>query len=430
MRSLVINDIAASIGIRVYCYSCGAFYDPRSEYLKVRKNKCSHPPQNQRYKSTIIEPAKGGLKRKRKSIIFDTRNLSEVILKGLEFKNHVKTKAIEKSKKQKPANPTLLIDCFAMYLDFKNDVGVADHLKRGLSKGAITEYKNHIIKWQQASDSIDDNFCKLEVDNISATNVAALIKLLSNYSNSKQKKAFGFFNQFYRYLNDNGYSVESPFKGIQVAAYIVNEPRAVTQGVFNEIVKEIRKGTKDDKVRGRSIYFNWLVEAMYFSAFTGRRREEFMLAKFSDIHLINGELLGGYIKLIDSKYTKQNKHKIGAIVKYTKAPIYPELHDFLIQMGYNKYKGTDRFIVAGDETKQRNTLVSNLTRAYSYYRNQLGMDKRIQLKGLRKHYITRMRNEYGDNANFFTGHASSRVDKLHYYDDREIFEKVKNFKLW
>jgi len=84
--------------------------------------------------------------------------------------------------------------------------------------------------------------------------------------------------------------------------------------------------------RGRSIYFDWLVEALTFSALAGRRREEFVLAKFSNIHLIDGELLGGYIKMIDSKYTLQNKHKIGIKAKYTKAPIYLELYDFLMQV--------------------------------------------------------------------------------------------------
>jgi hypothetical protein len=429
MRSLVLNDIATSLGIRIYCNGCGAFYDPRVEHLKIRKNKCPHPPHHQRYKSTIIEPANGG-KRKRKSIIHSTRSLQDVILFGLEFKNHVKSNAIEKSKKQKPAKPKLLIDCLAMYLDFKSDIDVADHLKKGLSRGALAEFKNHIVKWKLASDCIGDNFCKLKVDNISAKNVASLIKLLSNYSNSTQKKAYGFYNQLYRFLNENEYNIQSPFKGIQVATYVVNEPRAVTEKEFDQVITAIKKGTKDDKREGRTLYFDWLVDAMHFSALTGRRREEFMLAKFSDIYLINGELLGGYIKMIDSKYSKQNKYKIGFKAKYTKAPIYPELHDFLLEMGYEQYKGTDRFIVAGDETKQRNTLANNLTNAFAFYRNQLDMDKRIQLKGLRKHYITRMRNEYGDNANFFTGHASSRVDKIHYYDDREIFEKVKSFQLW
>ena len=41
-----------------------------------------------------------------------------------------------------------------------------------------------------------------------------------------------------------------------------------------------------------------------------------------------------------------------------------------------------------------------------------------------------MRNEFGDNANFFTGHSDGRIDKKHYYDDSEIFEKIKVFKLW
>jgi hypothetical protein len=155
-----------------------------------------------------------------------------------------------------------------------------------------------------------------------------------------------------------------------------------------------------------------------------------MMAKFSDIILINGELIGGYIKMLDSKFTRQNKHKIGFKVKYTKAPIYPELYEFLLKQGYEEHKDTGRFIVAGDETKQRNTLANNLTNAFAYYRNELEMDKRIQLKGLRKHYITRMRNEFGDNANFFTGHSSGRIDKKYYYDDSEIFKKVKDFKLW
>lgn len=60
----------------------------------------------------------------------------------------------------------------------------------------------------------------------------------------------------------------------------------------------------------------------------------------------------------------------------------------------------------------------------------MGLSKDIQLKGLRKTYVTRMRNEFGDNASFFTGHSSSRVHKINYYDTSEILEKVKEFELW
>lgn len=54
-----------------------------------------------------------------------------------------------------------------------------------------------------------------------------------------------------------------------------------------------------------------------------------MMAKFSDIQLFDGKLLGGYILLLDGKYSRQNKHKIGFTERYTKAPIFPELYEFL-----------------------------------------------------------------------------------------------------
>ena len=99
-------------------------------------------------------------------------------------------------------------------------------------------------------------------------------------------------------------------------------------------------------------------------------------------------------------------------------------------MGFEEFKDSDRYIVAGENKSQRDTLANNLTNAFSFYREKVNISPLVQLKGLRKKYITRMRNEFGDNANFFTGHKESRIDKKHYYDDSEIFEKVKSFVLW
>jgi len=416
--------------VRVYCNSCWAWYDPRKEKGKVRKKKCSHPPGKQCYKSTIDEPMLNG-ERQRRSLTYETRNLKELIVKALEYKINVKELAVAKAKECKPEKPTLLIDCLAMYLDFKNDIGVEDHANRDLSQGTLTEFKNHITKWRDATVIAGENFAKLRVDNISKKNVAATIKYLGNWSNSTQTKVFGFYNQFYKYLNENGYNIKSPFKGIEVSNETKTEARAVTYKEFLDVVEVMSNGTSDDKLRGRRIYFDWLPEAMHFAALTGRRiKHEFMDAKFSDIELIDGELLGGFIWILDSKYSKQNKHKIGFQPRYTKAPVYQELYDFLMEMGYKDHKDSDRYIVAGDEKKQRDTLANNLTNAFGFYRNKIGMSKKVQLKGLRKKFVTRMRNEFGDNANFFTGHKSSRIDSLHYYDDRELFEKVKEFRLW
>lgn len=431
MRSLKLNDVARGIGIRVYCNQCGTWFDPRLEDQKNRKNQCSHPVSKQRYKSTIIAPSGFFRKRKRRSRVFDTRDLDEVISQGLAFKQHVRNSiqnevTIEK-KKQKPM---LLIDCLAMFLDFVSDVDVLAFEQKSLSANTLASYKNYITKWKEATDLIGEDFTQLRVDKISDENKNSLFMYLTKYSKSTQKKAFGLFNQFYRYLNENGYGIQSPFKRIKISDEVNREPRALTHDEFELIKSTIAKGSKDDKLYGKSIHFDWVNDALDFAALTGRRREEFMNAKFSDIVLLDGNLLGSYITMVDDKYSKQRSNEASATTKNTKAPIFPELYDFLMKMGYEQYKNTDRYIVAGDETKQRDTLANNLTNCFGYYRPIAGLDDKIQLKGLRKKYVTRMRNEFGNNASFFTGHADSRIDKIHYYDDKEIFEKIVEFVLW
>ncbi|MDX2361986.1 MAG: hypothetical protein QNK23_14345 [Crocinitomicaceae bacterium] len=429
MRSLVLNDIAYNIGIRVYCNDCKTLFDPRTEKGKVRKKECTHAPAKQVYRSTICVPFYGG-KRKRKAHKFDSRNLDEVINEGFSFKQEVKNNATQAVQSKKQEKPMLLIDCLAMFLDYKHGVGVAEHLKKELDPGTLREFNGHITKWKDATTLAGEDFERLRADSISEENISATIKHLSTWSNSTQKKAFGFYNQFYRYLNKNGYGIPSPFEGIEVSDAPSEDARAITNDEFEKVKKAMECGSSDDRVKTRKRHHDWLVESMNLAALTGRRREEFMLARFSDIRLIEGEILGGFIWMLDSKYSRQNKHKIGFKPRYTKAPIFPELRDFLLSQGYEEQKDSDRYIVAGDEVKQRNTLADNLTDSFGFYRGKVGLKDEVKLKGLRKKYITRMRNEFGDNANFFTGHKSSRIDMKHYYDDSEIFEKVKEFKLW
>lgn len=428
MRSLQLNEIAYQLGIRVYCNVCKSTFDPRKLDLKNTNPSCKHPARKQRYKS-IICVGSINIQRKRMTLNHETRQLTEVIEKGIEFKKHVKS-LVQENVTVKIEKPILLINCLMTFLKFKMNDGVKEHQIKTLSKNSLNAFENHIKKWKEATVLAGEDFFEISVYEVSDNNVSHTIKHLSKWSTSVQKKAFGFFNQFYSFLNDNGYDVVSPFYGIEVMDVPTREARAVTYDEFKVIRNSMVNGSSDDKINGKIRYFEWLPEALDFAALTGRRREEFMFAKFSDIELIDGQLLGGYIKMIDSKFSRQSAHKVAFQNRYTKAPIFPELYDFLIKMGFEEFKDSDRYIVAGENKSQRDTLANNLTNAFSFYREKVNISPLVQLKGLRKKYITRMRNEFGDNANFFTGHKESRIDKKHYYDDSEIFEKVKSFVLW
>jgi len=430
MRSLRLNEIAYKIGIRVYCNNCKTLFDPRNQIGILQKTDCKHPASKQRYKSIICVNSVGSRK-KRKTFCYDTRNLTEVIELGFQFKHYVKTPIKSKIQLEENVKPILLIDCLSLFLDFKRNIGVKEYQIKTLSQNSFNAFENHIKKWKNATEIIGEDFFQIRVDKVSDDNISETIKHLSSWSTSVQKKAFGFYNQFYLFLIENGYNIVSPFKGIEVNDSIEKEARALTFDEFKLMKDAMALGSINDKIKGKTRFFNWLLDTMDFAALTGRRREEFMTAKFSDITLNpEGKLLGGYIKMIDSKFSKQNSHRVASQNRYTKAPIFPELYDFLMKIGYEKYKSSDRYIIAGEDLKQRNTLADNLTNAFGYYRDKIGMNSLVQLNGLRKKYITRMRNEFGNNANFFTGHKDSRIDKKHYYDDSEIFKKVVKFKLW
>lgn len=427
MRSLQLNEVAQKLGIRVYCNKCKSHLTLKDINAGTQKKDCTHPVLSQRYKAIVCLRING--KKKRSSCCFKTRNLSEAIDLAFKFKMYAKTKAKE-THEAEMEKPVLLIDCLIWFLDYKKNVGVKGHLKKELTTNTFNAFKNHINKWKKATENAGEDFKTLKVDKISDKNVSSTITYLSKWSTSIQRKAFGFYNQFYSFLNENGYNIVSPFQGIQVAEVSSREARALTFDEFNTVKNAMLNGKPSDKENGKIRFFHWLPDALTFNALSGRRREEFMIAKFSDIVLVDGQLLGGYIKMIDYKYSRQNSHKVAFQNRITKAPIYPELYDFLMNMGYEKHKNTDRYIIAGDETKQRDTMANNLTNGFAYYRKKAGLSSGVQLNGLRKKYITRMRNEFGDNANFFTGHKSSRVDMKHYYDDKELFEKVKSFVLW
>lgn len=427
MRSLQLNEVAQKHGLRVYCNVCKSHLTLKDINDGTQKKDCSHPARAQRYKAIVCVRVSG--KKKRRTCCFKTRNLSEAIDLAFKFKMYAKAKAKE-THEPEMVKPSLLVECLAWFLEYKKNIGVKAHLKKDVSTNAFGAYKNNINKWKEATKNAGEDFKTLKVDKISDKNVSSTIKHLQRWGTSTQRKAIGFYNQFYRFLNENGYNIPSPFKDIEVADVPNKHARALTFDEFAAVKKAMENGNSSDKEKGKIRFFHWLPDALILNALTGRRREEFMIAKFSDIELIDGQLLGGFIKMIDYKYSRQNSHKVGFQNRITKAPIFPELYDFLMKMGYEKYKNTDRYIIAGDEKKQRDTMANNLTNGFAYYRKKAGLSSDVQLNGLRKKYITRMRNEYGDNANFFTGHKSSRIDMKHYYDDKELFDKVKSFVLW
>jgi hypothetical protein len=151
--------------------------------------------------------------------------------------------------------------------------------------------------------------------------------------------------------------------------------------------------------------------------------------KWNNIHEDDqGNLL--YIQAIDFKVSRQ-KGLEGNNQKPIYVPITDELKDLLFRMGYEIYKGSDKYILAPEESMQRDTIGKFMTHSFPHFFKLLGTGRNLSYKCLRKTYISRLSAFMGiDNARLITKHSGTQVMENHYVDKKVIAHTAKNFKMF
>jgi hypothetical protein len=131
----------------------------------------------------------------------------------------------------------------------------------------------------------------------------------------------------------------------------------------------------------------------------------------------------------DYKYNRRHNLVDENEKKYVYSPIIYELGLVLQRMGYNKHKNTDRYIIAGDSTKQRDTLKEDMSKAYSHYYKLIGNDTKLSFKHLRKTYITRLNNYTNGEAEVITGHSGQGIIMKNYHDQKVFGDVLEKFRM-
>ena len=173
-------------------------------------------------------------------------------------------------------------------------------------------------------------------------------------------------------------------------------------------------------------YKPWLRDGFELGLETGRRREEIVKLKFCDIK--KNEEGMEYIKVEDYKVNRQ-KNQEGDEKKYNPIPMTKSLHSLLLSMNYDRFKHTDKYILAPNEKMKRETMLQVLTKGFSHYYRQLKTGRELSFKSLRKTYISNLCAFMGvDNARLVTGHSTTQVMGDHYINKTIIGHTVRNFE--
>ncbi|MBI4930855.1 MAG: tyrosine-type recombinase/integrase [Bacteroidetes bacterium] len=375
-----------------------------------------------------------------------TRNPKEAMLEALQFAKQVKEnnipEKVEKGKNSKPeipnSKPVLLSHLSARYIAFlKGDATLfPEVMLRQRSKAHINDVKWVIKQFAICLTKYGYNFNELKPEDIGIQDINLFYKYLleeRKLSNRTFNKSMTLLSGFYKFLYKvEGVKVENIFGTIPHKALNTEEKINVpSQKQVEEIMEKMK-----DKIMGRvkvgkehkDLYREWMPDLVKLAAYTGRRNEELVQMKFSDIKCDNNGNL--YIKSPDIKVNRI-RNLSGDKMKFVSVPVTSELYDLLLKLGYEKHIDSDRFLIANDEKMKRESMKHFISRSFSHYARQIKPEQPITLKSLRKLYITQLSKFLGaEQARQITGHSSTRIMQTNYIDSKVLAAAAKDFKVF
>ena len=433
-QPLIVSKRDKVKGLYVFCKKCKQTIDSKvcgktGKSLRSCKNTDQHC-----FRAVISVPNTGG--RKRKTRVLNTKDVKEAVRQKYEFERELLEtdyQLTENHIERGQVKPLFLIECMSMYVGYLNNVGVEEHKRKVRTRAYLKEvehiFKRFLLCLKEMR--IDHTIYRVEQlnDRIVGHYHNHLLNKL-NYKNKTYNKHIAQMRQFINWLIDKrGYQINNPFRDV-VRRPVANNKITINREEFECLLKQIKPQCGYIVLPSgerKNLYRNWMGFAFRLALETGLRREEFLNIKYSDIK----EDDKGNLKYIQVENYKVNRllNRENEAKQYKSVPITNGLKQLLSELNYNKRKGQKVFLIAPDEISSRKTLMLVVSKAFSHYWKQTGIKKDIQLKHLRKTYLTALVNHFGEKATVISNHSGINVLKKHYIDQRQLLDANNNFKV-
>jgi integrase len=428
-------------GLSITCLKCRTTV---KDVCKVTGKPIQRCPFGDKHKFKLIGWV-AGVDNVRKTKIIETRDIDEAIKMAIDFQKEVKeinhqnnreTKGkIELQNKREV--PTLLVHCFANYLEWMNNEGVPSHLHRPRSFPHVKDGERAFKVWVKCLKKNRINEMEIKITDINDAIVGNVYDYLLKdlkLSNRSFNKYMGFYSRFLSWFTDQyDFPIKNYFAKVQ-RKKTFPDPQAISALEVERLLAQITpaNGIKEystGKKKFRNFYREFLVPAIKLGLFSGRRREEITSIRWNDIK--EDENGFKFIKVQDYKVNRiWNKSGKGEL-KFIYIPVTKELMDLLMELGYEENKNTDKFLIAPERLTNRNRyLLDDLTRGFSHFYEQLDTGRHLTFKSLRKAYITSISVFLGGNAKAITKHGDDAVIEKFYMDKKMMLKAVNGFQVF
>jgi len=430
--NLTLPDKSRPDGLYLFCNGCKSYYTSHKE----AKCKC----RKLVYKARIhISGTKHGTVPK----VLQARDFTNALTEFLTLRKNLENNSFQKIPIRKVESvPVLLDDCFNLYIDFLNNKDVPthkqkkrdpDHIRKveltfGLYKEALQRHgiKTDILKFVDVNDEmigfVHDHFLNdMELANKTYNNRMAFLRTFTSHIIEEYKLDY-----------------KNPFYGVNTLL-VTPKVTSVRENEFNDLLKivtpengiEKRKQKGRENLRTTTWFKPWLKFAFRLGLFTGGRSEDVVELKWTDV-ILGEDGKFDTLKTIDYKIDNANSNKTSAKERMFKHfAITKELGDLLLEMGYQHYKGSDKYLIAPDDNLKRSNVARIISGAFTHYYRQLNTGREVTYRNLRKTFMTSALSQFGASSTALTNHKNISMTVKHYQDKEVTRDAAKqNFSVF
>jgi integrase len=403
---------------------------------------CAHP-ECLSYK--VIGYKKTG---KRRTKNLQTRIYKEARVEAALFQNELKNNKKPEPSIQTPeiiappkvniqtAPTPLLINEMASYMAYLRGADtVPEHKRRARSEAHCKSVENHLFDFIK---SIKDDYKVKEITITGVTEdmVGKYFKSISSGTISPRSfnKSVGILQTFFNHLKKNGKINANPFSGI-IRKPETHKISVLTKEEYDALVDVLHKpelGKRKVGTETKDYYREWILPAVKIGVMSGRRAEEILRSKFSDIERDeNGEMLT--LSVIDYKVSRQ-QNRLNDNPKRITVPLTEEIKKVLIdELNYEKLKDSQDYIIGNNEMMDRNTMKVFLGRSFTHYweKTEYSKTKKASYKILRKTFLSSLASSIGiSSARVVSQHSDTKVMEEHYISRQVLGITAKNFSVF
>ena len=388
-------------GLKIFCRTC-----------RIDNPKCKHFDR-QVFRVRIHIPGNSKSIRT-KFLIAD--NYNNAVAECVDFERELKSNGYERMAVTFSQTSTdyNIGDAVIKYREYMSGKSKFAHLKKNVSEEHIDECVRYCKKFVE-NLSLTKNLKRTRPTDILTEDVSNFyVWAEENYSSKTFNKCFIALRTFFEFLIEiENIEMKNPFRKFVPKSVTPSSIDIITEDEFNQVLEAvdthnpfITLGGKGEK---KNLYKPYLKDGFKLFLLTGGRREEVVDLKWSDIY---STPQGVKLFIIDNLKVKRMKKNNKECKKYI--GINVDLEDFLIELGMNEKIGTDEYILYPNRTSTTKTIMTDLSRGFSHYKEGAGIKKDISLSNLRKTYLTWHHQVLGDDTGLVSSHSTTQVLEKYY----------------